>query len=158
MVFRPSRSGAATRNPSDEHFGNHDVGPHYGPGTIKVYALGATERSPALPKVPTTKEVGLPNLDASPWWALFAPKGTPQPILDKLAQETAKALSDPEVKAKADAAGLFPATSTPAQFAAFIRSEAARWQHPFLFLKCSSLVVRFHRELRNANCGVRAAS
>jgi tripartite-type tricarboxylate transporter receptor subunit TctC len=62
------------------------------------------------------------------WLALVAPKGTPVPIVDKLHGQIVKTLSDPTVKAKADAAGLFPATSTPAELAAFIRKEAARWK------------------------------
>ena len=56
-----------------------DVGPHLGSAAVKVYVLGAAARNPALPNVPTSLEVGLPNLDAAPWWAMFAPKGTPRP-------------------------------------------------------------------------------
>jgi tripartite-type tricarboxylate transporter receptor subunit TctC len=73
----------------------------------------------------------LPKFDElTVWLGLVAPKGTPAPIIDKLQREIAKALADPAVKAKADAAGLYPATSTPAEFAAFIRHEAGRWQAP----------------------------
>jgi tripartite-type tricarboxylate transporter receptor subunit TctC len=61
------------------------------------------------------------------WLGLVAPKGTPAAVIDKIQAEVAKALADPDVKAKADASGLFPATSTPAEFAAFIRKEAQRW-------------------------------
>jgi len=61
------------------------------------------------------------------WLGLVAPKGTPAAVIDKIQAEVAKALADPGVKAKADASGLFPATSTPAEFAAFIRKEAQRW-------------------------------
>src|SRR4029077_9902573 len=71
-----------------------DIGSHYGPGAVRVYALGAAKRNPALPNVPTTKEVGLPDLDAAPWWALFAPKGTPRPVLDRLTDALDKALDD----------------------------------------------------------------
>jgi tripartite-type tricarboxylate transporter receptor subunit TctC len=82
---------------------------------------------PALPNVPTiTTE--LPGYEEiTVWLGLVAPKGTPAAIVDKLHAEVAKILADPAIKAKADAAGLFPATSTPAEFAAFIRKEAARW-------------------------------
>lgn len=70
----------------------------------------------------------LPNMDEiTVWLGLVAPKGTPPAVIDKLQGEVAKALADPAVKAKADASGLFPATSTPAEFAAFIRKEAERW-------------------------------
>jgi tripartite-type tricarboxylate transporter receptor subunit TctC len=81
-----------------------------------------------LPDLPSLDDAtGLKFGDLAVWLGMVAPRGTPPAILDKLATETAKILSDPEIKARADAAGLFPATSTPAEFAAFIRSEAARW-------------------------------
>ena len=55
-------------------------------GTIKAYAIGTAERNPSLPNVPTSKEAGLPEFQASAWNALFAPKGTPKPIIDKLSR------------------------------------------------------------------------
>ena len=61
-------------------------------GQIKAYAIGTPERSPALPNVPTSKEAGLPEFQAQAWNALFAPKGTPQPVLDKLSDALDKAL------------------------------------------------------------------
>ena len=70
----------------------------------------------------------MPNLDEIVvWLGLVAPKGTPPAIVEKLAREVAKILIDPAVKARADTAGLYPATDTPAEFAAFIRKEAERW-------------------------------
>jgi tripartite-type tricarboxylate transporter receptor subunit TctC len=63
-------------------------------GTIKAYAIGTEERNPALPEVPTTKEAGLPEFQASAWNALFAPKGTPKPIVDRLSQALDNALDD----------------------------------------------------------------
>ena len=63
-------------------------------GTIKVYAIGTAERNPALPDVPTTVEAGLPEFQASAWNGLFAPKGTPKPILDRLIDALDKALDD----------------------------------------------------------------
>src|SRR5262245_60499858 len=82
---------------------------------------------PALANVPTiTTE--LPSYgEITVWLGLVAPKGTPPAIIDKLNAEIVKVLADPGIKAKADASGLFPATSTPAEFAAFIRREAERW-------------------------------
>ncbi len=63
-------------------------------GTIKAYAIAAPDRSPILPNVPTTREAGLPEFQASGWNALFAPKSTPQPILDRLTDALDKALDD----------------------------------------------------------------
>jgi tripartite-type tricarboxylate transporter receptor subunit TctC len=63
-------------------------------GTIKAYAIATEERNPSLPNVPTTKEAGLPEFQASAWNALFAPKGTPKAVVDKLSDALSKALDD----------------------------------------------------------------
>lgn len=96
-------------------------------GQFRVLAKFDPRPFPPVPDLPmiTTE---LPNMDEiTVWLGLVAPKGTPLAVIDKLQGEVAKALADPAVKAKADASGLFPATSTPAEFAAFIRKEAERW-------------------------------
>ncbi|HMF14032.1 MAG TPA: tripartite tricarboxylate transporter substrate-binding protein, partial [Gemmataceae bacterium] len=96
-------------------------------GQIRVLAKFDDRPFPPAPDAPAIQTV-LPNLDAiSVWLGLVAPKGTPAAIAEKLAGEVAKVLADPVVKAKADAAGLYPVTTTPAEFAAFIRKEAERW-------------------------------
>ena len=96
-------------------------------GQFRVLAKFDPRPFPPLPDLPMiTAE--LPNMDEiTVWLGLVAPKGTPPAVIGKLQGEVAKALADPAVKAKADASGLFPATSTPAEFAAFIRKEAERW-------------------------------
>jgi len=66
--------------------------PHVQSGTIKAYTIDAEQRSAILPNVPTVKEAGLPEFKVSAWVALFAPKGTPKPILDKLTDALDKAL------------------------------------------------------------------
>jgi tripartite-type tricarboxylate transporter receptor subunit TctC len=72
---------------------------------------------------------GLPGLDeVTVWLGLVAPKGTSPAIVDKLHKEIVRVLADPGVKAKADAAGLFPAATSPAEFAGFIRQESTRWR------------------------------
>ena len=63
-------------------------------GTIKAYAIATEERNPSLPNVPTTKEAGMPEFQASAWNALFAPKGTPKAMVDKLSDALDKALDD----------------------------------------------------------------
>jgi tripartite-type tricarboxylate transporter receptor subunit TctC len=96
-------------------------------GQFRALAKFDSRPFPALPNVPIiTSE--LPNYDEiSVWLGLVAPKGTPAAIVDKLHAAVVKILADPAIKAKADAAGLFPATSTPVEFAQFIRKEAERW-------------------------------
>jgi tripartite-type tricarboxylate transporter receptor subunit TctC len=98
-------------------------------GSIKAYAVGANERLAALPNVPTAKEGGL-NYQLSIWAGIFAPKGTPKPIVDKLAAALDKTLDDPEVKKRlTEPGGSVPAKAerTPAKFDAFVKSEVARW-------------------------------
>jgi len=98
-------------------------------GDLRAIAKLDGRPFPALPNLPTLDAAGGLQLgDMTVWLGLVAPRGTPAPIIDKLQGETAKILNDPGVKARADAVGLYPASSTPAEFSAFIRSEAARWQ------------------------------
>ena len=98
-------------------------------GDLRAIAKLDGRPFPALPNLPTLDAAGGLRLgDMTVWLGLVAPRGTPAPIIDKLQGETAKILNDPGVKARADAVGLYPASSTPAEFSAFIRSEAARWQ------------------------------
>jgi tripartite-type tricarboxylate transporter receptor subunit TctC len=97
-------------------------------GDLRALAKLDGRPFPPVPELPTlTGATGVDLGDLSVWLGLVAPRGTPAAIVDKLSAEVAKVLNNPEVKAKADAVGLFPATSTPVEFAAFIRQEAARW-------------------------------
>jgi tripartite-type tricarboxylate transporter receptor subunit TctC len=96
-------------------------------GVFRVLAKFDPRPFPPVPDVPfiTTDVPGLDEITV--WLGLVAPRGTPTGIIDKLQGEVAKVLANPAIKTKADAAGLFPATNTPAEFAAFIRKEAERW-------------------------------
>jgi tripartite-type tricarboxylate transporter receptor subunit TctC len=97
-------------------------------GQFRVLAKFDDRPFPPVPNTPTIQTT-LPQLDQiTVWLGLVAPKDTPPAIVAKLQQGVAKALADPAIKAKADAAGLYPATTTPAEFADFIKTEAARWQ------------------------------
>ena len=96
-------------------------------GQFRVLAKFDPRPFPPVPDLPLIT-TDVPNMDEiTVWLGLVAPKGTPAAVIDKIQAEVARALADPDVKAKADASGLFPATSTPAEFAAFIRKEAQRW-------------------------------
>jgi len=99
-------------------------------GTIKAYAIAAAERSPALPNVPTTREAGLPEFQSSAWNALFAPKSTPKPILDKLTDALDRALDDTNVRRRlAEIANDIPDKSRRGQMALqmLVKNEIARW-------------------------------
>jgi tripartite-type tricarboxylate transporter receptor subunit TctC len=96
-------------------------------GQFRVLAKFDPRPFPPVPDLPIIS-TEVPAMDEiTVWLGLVAPKGTAAPIIDKLQAEVAKILADPAIKAKADASGLYPATSTPAEFAAFIRKEAQRW-------------------------------
>ena len=97
-------------------------------GDLRALAKLDPRPLPAVPDLPTLQAAtGVDLGDITVWLGLVAPRGTPSAIVDKLALEVAKILGDPQVKARADAVGLFPATDTPTEFAAFIQHEAARW-------------------------------
>jgi tripartite-type tricarboxylate transporter receptor subunit TctC len=98
-------------------------------GDLRALAKLDVRAFPALPDLPTldaAADLHLGNLTV--WLGLVAPHGTPAAIIDKLQGETAKILNDPAIKARADAVGLYLSSSTPAEFADFIKTEAARWQ------------------------------
>ncbi|HEY6259304.1 MAG TPA: tripartite tricarboxylate transporter substrate-binding protein [Xanthobacteraceae bacterium] len=99
-------------------------------GTIKGYAVATPARNPALPNVPTTREAGLPEFQATGWYALFAPKATPKPILDKLTAALDKALDDENVRKRLTDLGCdVPGKERRGQeaLAALVKSEIARW-------------------------------
>jgi tripartite-type tricarboxylate transporter receptor subunit TctC len=105
------------------------VAPQISAGAIKAYAMSGAERLPALPDVPTAKQAGL-DYQMSIWAGIFAPKGTPKEVVNKLAGALDKALDDPNVKKRiADLGGSLPAKGerTPAKFASFVKAEIARW-------------------------------
>jgi len=107
-----------------------DVGHQVQSGSLKAYAIAADKRSAILPNVPTTKEAGLPEFKAMPWFALFAPKGTPRPILDKLSNALDKALDDQNVRKRfSDLGGVVPDKARRGQqaLATLVKDEIVRW-------------------------------
>jgi tripartite-type tricarboxylate transporter receptor subunit TctC len=105
-------------------------GPQLEPGKIKVYAIASAARNPAMPNVPTTVEAGLPAFQASAWNGLFAPKSTPQPILDRLVDALDKALDDEATRKRLGVlGGDIPERPNrgPQPFLALVKSEIARW-------------------------------
>src|SRR5215210_1627760 len=103
--------------------------PQINGGTIRAYGVATPERNPALPDVPSTKEAGLPEYTVSAWNALFAPKGTPKPILEKLNAAIVKALDDESVRKRLlDLGSDIPdkAGRTPEAVAKLVSSEVDR--------------------------------
>jgi tripartite-type tricarboxylate transporter receptor subunit TctC len=107
-----------------------EVGQQIQAGSLMAYAITAPERHPAMPNVPTTLEAGLPEFVALSWLGLFAPKGVPQPILDKLTNALNQALDDDNLRRRlVDMGGNIPDKTKRGQqpLAALVRSEIARW-------------------------------
>jgi tripartite-type tricarboxylate transporter receptor subunit TctC len=96
-------------------------------GGLRAIALGAPERAPTLPEIPTTAEAGMPDLLAENWHGMIAPAGTPAPIVAKLNQIATEALRDPTVKEKLAIQGATVVGDSPEHFHAFLESEIARW-------------------------------
>jgi tripartite-type tricarboxylate transporter receptor subunit TctC len=107
-----------------------NVVPQVNGGTIKAYAVATPERAPSLPNVPTSAEGGLPGYQASAWNAIFAPKGTPKAIIDKLNAAAAKALDDEKVIARMKELGNDvpkPEQRTPASLGKLVKDEVDKW-------------------------------
>jgi tripartite-type tricarboxylate transporter receptor subunit TctC len=95
----------------------------------KLRALGQTtlKRSTSMSDIPTIAESGLPGYVADNWYGVFAPAGTPGPVVARLNAELVKALNDPDVKAKLIAAGQDPSPSTPEEMGAALKTDIAQW-------------------------------
>jgi tripartite-type tricarboxylate transporter receptor subunit TctC len=96
-------------------------------GKLKPIALGARQRAPTAPDVPTTAEVGMPDLLIENWYGMIAPSGTPEKVVAEINRVANEAMNDPQVKQKLADQGLTVAGDTPEQFRAFIDSETTKW-------------------------------
>jgi tripartite-type tricarboxylate transporter receptor subunit TctC len=101
--------------------------PHIKSGKLRGLGIGTTTRSPFLPELPTIAEQGYPKFEAVGWIGIVAPAKTPPAILDKLNAEIVRALKEPDVKQRLDALAATPVGGTRAEFAAFMKSEIAKW-------------------------------
>jgi tripartite-type tricarboxylate transporter receptor subunit TctC len=99
-------------------------------GKIKVYGVTTKKRIGALPEVPTMSEAGLPNFEITVWHAMYAPKGTPKPIIEKLSKALQEALRDPTLKQRFADLGSEPVAqnrATPEALRAQLKSEIDKW-------------------------------
>lgn len=96
-------------------------------GRLRALAVCAAKRSTSVPELPTVAESGLPGYAIDQWYALFAPAGTPRPILLKLHGEIAKTVVDPPTRKRLLAMGLDPVGSPPDEFAAYVKAETVKW-------------------------------
>jgi tripartite-type tricarboxylate transporter receptor subunit TctC len=96
-------------------------------GKLRALAVTSAKRSPAVPDVPTLAESGLPGFAIVSWFGFFVPAATPQAVVDKLHQETVKALKHPDTVERFAKEGAEPEGNTPAEFAAYVQQESARY-------------------------------
>ncbi len=96
-------------------------------GRIRAIAIASNTRLPQLPDVPTLNELGFKDFEVSSWSGLFAPKGTPQAIIDILGKATVDILKNPEVRKQLEGMGAIPIGSTPEEFKKYVRSEIEKW-------------------------------
>ena len=102
--------------------------PHIKAGKLKALGVTSAIRSAAVPELPTIAEAGpVKGFDASSWFGLLAPAGTPAEIVNRLQQESAKALASAALKERLLSQGAIPGGNTPAEFAAYIAAETKKW-------------------------------
>lgn len=96
-------------------------------GRVRALAISSAQRSDRLPEVPTLAQSGLPGFDVGAWQGVVAPRGTPQPIIQRLNTEIRKALASEVMQSQLALQGAYRLGSTPQEYDAFIRSETQRW-------------------------------
>ena len=101
--------------------------PYVRAGRLRALGVTTLKRAQALPDVPSIAEAGLPGYEATQWFGLLAPAGTPRAIIDRLYQESSRALRTADMKERMIAEGLEVVAGTPEEFAGYIRSETAKW-------------------------------
>ena len=101
--------------------------PHAKAGKVRPIAVTTAKRAAVVPDLPTIAEAGVPGYEATAWYGLFAPAGTPAPVVAKLSTEAIRILKTAEVAERVANLGAEPVASTPAEYADFLRAEMARW-------------------------------
>ncbi len=96
-------------------------------GKLRAIAVSTAQRSPLMPGLPTIAEAGVPGYDFNGWFGLFAPAGTPKPVIDTLAAATMRAVRSPDLKAKLLEQGFVPVGDSPAEFTRFFGAEVGKW-------------------------------
>jgi tripartite-type tricarboxylate transporter receptor subunit TctC len=102
--------------------------PHIADGKIRPVANGAPARHPRLPNVPTTAELGFPNIKAVQWVGILTTAGTPKPVIDRLNKEINRIIQLPELAPQLDKMGVTAAGGTPEELRALIAREIAEWK------------------------------
>jgi tripartite-type tricarboxylate transporter receptor subunit TctC len=101
--------------------------PHAQSGRLRALGVSSAKRSSAAPEIPTIAEAGVAGFEASNWYGLAAPAGTPRAIVSKINQEIARILALPDLRAKLLAMGMEAESSSPAAFADYMKNDAVKW-------------------------------
>lgn len=101
--------------------------PHVNAGKLRALGITSARRSEALPDLPTVAESGLPGFEASQWYGVLVPAGTPDTIVSVLNAEFVRVMQVPELRTRLLREGSIPLGSTPQQFADYLRSEIPKW-------------------------------
>jgi tripartite-type tricarboxylate transporter receptor subunit TctC len=101
--------------------------PQINSGRLKILGVGSEKRVPALPNVPTISEAGVPGYEATNWWGIVAPAGTPKPVIERLHKELSVILATSETKKRFESEGGEAVQMSPDDFGKFIVSETAKW-------------------------------
>lgn len=101
--------------------------PHLKTGKLRALAVTSAKRAATLPDIPSLQEAGVANIDVSNWYGLFAPAGTPRPVIERLHHEVVEILKTAEMQKRMAADGADGVGNTPAEFAAYVKAESARW-------------------------------
>lgn len=96
-------------------------------GRLRAICVTGSERSPTVPEIPTCAESGMPGLVAVNWWGVLLPAGTPRPIVQKFHADIVKVMKDPDLKERFGQLGVDAVSSTPEDFAAFMKTEAVKY-------------------------------
>lgn len=100
---------------------------HVTSGKLKAFAYAAKQRHPSMPNVPTSAEAGLPGYEVESWFAVFAPAGTPAPVVARLAKEIKTIVESEAYRKRINDQGAFPAYMDPTALGTFVQSELALW-------------------------------
>jgi tripartite-type tricarboxylate transporter receptor subunit TctC len=101
--------------------------PYVQSGKLRMLAVMSAQRSSAFPEVPTMKELGMPDLEVETWYGVFAPAGTPGPVIAKVNADLNALLKQPDVRALLEKQGMNPGGGPPERFGTLVKSELARW-------------------------------
>jgi len=96
-------------------------------GRLRALGVGSAKRVPALPDLPTISEAGIPGYEATNWWGIVAPAGTPRPVIERLHKELSVILATAETKKRFESEGGEAVQMSPEEFGRFIVSETAKW-------------------------------